>query len=200
MALPKNLNDRKYFSFFQDDVAYLNEADTAVPYGTFVGGQYNSATKTYTDGDPVTFQFDVNGKLLTSATFTTGDIEIGSIEIKDGTTDTRAVVKSDGTDNALVVTQNSLPSLATSSIIYSVDMVVKDMEYSQALPSGTVAFDVKLRGQGAILKYSWSSEGDFMTIWASGSRRVDNINFTGKTIYLKANFNNQIAEIECFTV
>jgi len=38
-----------------------------------------------------------------------GDIEIGAVEIKDGETDTRQKVKTDGTDNAAVVTQNSQP-------------------------------------------------------------------------------------------
>lgn len=37
------------------------------------------------------------------------DIEIGAVEIKDGTSDTRVVVKTDGTNNALVVTQNTQP-------------------------------------------------------------------------------------------
>lgn len=36
------------------------------------------------------------------------DVEIGAVEIKDGTTDTRAKVKTDGTDNAQVVTSNAL--------------------------------------------------------------------------------------------
>jgi len=36
-----------------------------------------------------------------------GDIEMGAVEIKDGTTDARGKVKSDGTDNALVVLKNS---------------------------------------------------------------------------------------------
>ena len=38
-----------------------------------------------------------------------GDIQIGAVEIKDGETDARAKVKTDGTDNAQVVTQNSQP-------------------------------------------------------------------------------------------
>lgn len=37
------------------------------------------------------------------------DIEIGAVEIKNATDDTRAVVKSDGVDNALVVVQNTVP-------------------------------------------------------------------------------------------
>jgi len=38
-----------------------------------------------------------------------GDIELGAVEIKNGTDDTRAVVKTDGTNNALVVVQNIAP-------------------------------------------------------------------------------------------
>lgn len=47
--------------------------------------------------------------LPTTATITTGDISIGAVELKNATDDTRAVVKSDGINNALVVTQNSQP-------------------------------------------------------------------------------------------
>lgn len=47
------------------------------------------------------------------------DIQIGAVEIKDATTDTRAKVKTDGTDNAQVVTQNTqpLPTGASTSAI-----------------------------------------------------------------------------------
>lgn len=38
-----------------------------------------------------------------------GDIEIGAVELKNATDDTRAVIKTDGVNNALVVTQNSQP-------------------------------------------------------------------------------------------
>lgn len=38
-----------------------------------------------------------------------GDIQIGAVELKDAATDTRAKVKTDGTDNAVVVFQNSQP-------------------------------------------------------------------------------------------
>jgi hypothetical protein len=40
-------------------------------------------------------------------TITTGDIEIGAVELKDATTDTRAKIKSDGTDNAVVFQNNA---------------------------------------------------------------------------------------------
>jgi hypothetical protein len=44
-----------------------------------------------------------------NVTLNAEDIEIGGVEIKDGATDTRAKVKSDGTDNAVVVMQNTQP-------------------------------------------------------------------------------------------
>ena len=116
MAMPKNRGDREYWRFFQDSVPYTNDAGTSVPIGTFVGGQYNLVAPTYADGDPVTFQFTSSGLLKTDATMTVeGDINIGSVELKDATSDTRAVIKSDGTNNALVVTMNSLPALATGT-------------------------------------------------------------------------------------
>jgi len=48
---------------------------------------------------------------------TSGSISVDAVGIKDGTTDTKAVVKNDGTDNALVVTQNVLN--ATSMFVGS---------------------------------------------------------------------------------
>jgi hypothetical protein len=49
---------------------------------------------------------DLNVKVVNPIPLDVGDIEIGAVELKDATTDTRAVVKSDGTNNALVVVQN----------------------------------------------------------------------------------------------
>ncbi|MFZ5988552.1 MAG: hypothetical protein ACOYWZ_15700 [Bacillota bacterium] len=60
------------------------------------------------------FKFTPEGKLevQSEATIVTGDLEIGAVELKDATTDTRAKVKSDGTDNAVVVIENSSNILA----------------------------------------------------------------------------------------
>ncbi len=44
---------------------------------------------------------------VAGVTVNASDLQIGAIEIKNATDDTRAVVKSDGTNNALVVTQNT---------------------------------------------------------------------------------------------
>ena len=111
MSLPKNRGSRNYYNYFQDNIAYLNDAGTNVPIGTFVGGQYNLADPTYADGDPAILQFTSSGKLKCDASLTVeGDVQIGAVEIKDASTDTRVKVKSDGTDNAFVVMQNSVPT------------------------------------------------------------------------------------------
>lgn len=114
MSLPRPRGDREYFRFFHDNVAYTDHDGNAIPIGQFVGGQYNLVAPTYTDGDPGVFQLTSEGRLKvdTDITVTSLDVEIGSVEIKNATDDTRAVVKSDGTDNALVVTMNSLPAQA----------------------------------------------------------------------------------------
>jgi hypothetical protein len=52
-----------------------------------------------------------NASDVTIESITVGDVAIGAVEIKDASTDTRAKVKSDGTDDALVVAMNSLPTL-----------------------------------------------------------------------------------------
>ncbi len=57
------------------------------------------------DLDKFTF---ATGRLLVDAALSS-DIQIGAVEIKNGTTDDRVVVKTDGTDFAMVVTQNSQP-------------------------------------------------------------------------------------------
>lgn len=67
------------------------------------------------DGTPIS---DAN-KLPVEATLEVGDIEIGAVEIKDHDSDARVDVKSDGTNNALVITQNSqpLPTGASTSAL-----------------------------------------------------------------------------------
>lgn len=63
-------------------------------------------------------QLKVNEDGSIDTNLLSGDIEIGAVELKNATDDTRAVIKSDGVDNALVVSQNSQPlpiGAATSS-------------------------------------------------------------------------------------
>lgn len=62
------------------------------------------------DGNPISSSHPLFVELVNSeVTLTVGDIEIGAVEGKDATTDTRWKIKSDGVDNALVMMQNSQP-------------------------------------------------------------------------------------------
>jgi hypothetical protein len=73
-----------------------------------------------------------------TATITTGDIEIGAVEIKNATDDTRAVVKTDGTNNALVVMQNSVPTTtvtATNLDIRDLTSISDSVEVKQSTAS-----------------------------------------------------------------
>jgi len=68
-----------------------------------------------------------------SATIMPGDLEIGAVEIKDATTDTRAKVKTDGTDNALVVQINA-QQLGVSADVLD---IAAGADRSTQLPVGT---------------------------------------------------------------
>lgn len=79
-------------------------------------------------------------------------------------------------------------------------------EYSYTFPSGTVAWVIKLRDQGTLGYYSWTTGkmpagGDsttFMTIPQNFLRSQENVEYTGKTIYLGAEAGSQTFEIEIF--
>jgi len=62
------------------------------------------------------------------------DIQIGAVEIKNATDDTRTVVKSDGTDNALVVTNNNIVGKSSS---LSPSKVSVDQNSTQILAANT---------------------------------------------------------------
>ena len=68
------------------------------------------------EGKAKQVKLDSSGRLPTITDLQVKDIEIGAVEIKNATDDTRAVVKSDGVNNALVVTANGVSSLTTAQI------------------------------------------------------------------------------------
>jgi len=90
-------------------VATDDAAMVASPKFLPIGGEYRASATTYSDGDATILQTDVNGKLLCSLS---SDIEIGAVELKDGTTDARQAVK---VDNA---TAGATPTVALTGGIY----------------------------------------------------------------------------------
>ena len=69
------------------------------------------------------FVEDSEGNTAIRTLLSSGDIQIGSVEIKDATDDIRAKVKSDGTDNALVVVQNTVPT----TTVTATDLDIRDL-------------------------------------------------------------------------
>jgi len=86
-----------------------DSAMAATPPFLPVGGEYRASDTSYTDGDATVLQTDVNGKLKCAMD---ADIEIGAVEIKDGTTDARQTVR---VDNA---TATATPTVALTGGIY----------------------------------------------------------------------------------
>lgn len=82
-----------------------------------------------------------------------GDIEIGAVEIKNATDDTRAVVKTDGTNNALVVTQNAqpLPTLAATSTIQATQQT--SLDAINAVAGTTAGAAVVTDANGTLQQY-----------------------------------------------
>lgn len=70
------------------DVLVQDAAFGTASKGFAVFGKYQATPTTYTDNDAVPILLDVNGRVVLSS-----DIEIGSVELKDGTTDNRVEIK-----------------------------------------------------------------------------------------------------------
>lgn len=89
-----------------------NQAVPTAHEGLVMMGMYNSTAPTYTDGDAGFLQFTADGRAMVDANVTVEniDVQLGAVELKNATDNTRAVIQSDGTDNALVVMMNSLPT------------------------------------------------------------------------------------------
>lgn len=88
-------------------------------------------------GNPITS----TNKLPVEASIVIEDIEIGAVELKNATDDTRAVVKSDGVNNALVVTQNSQP-LPTGA---ATELTLTDKSQMTNITDGTTEATVDIK-------------------------------------------------------
>lgn len=80
-----------------------------------MGKQWISASGTGIIKDGSGNPYSSTNKLPVEATLEVGDIEIGAVELKDGDSDTRADIESDGTKNALFVQAND-DSMGTQKI------------------------------------------------------------------------------------
>lgn len=94
-----------------------------------------SAVSTYADTDGTAIAVSVANPLPISATFSTGDIEIGAVEIKNGTDDTRAAVGAGAAANALRVVT------ATDDTVHG-----PTTESAAASPAATAGLNGVLKG------------------------------------------------------
>ena len=90
------------------DVLVQDSAFGTTSKGLGVFGKYEATPTTYTDGDAAPILLDANGRIVLSS-----DIEIGAVELKNGTDDSRARIGTKATvaygDNALSVYDMSDP-------------------------------------------------------------------------------------------
>src|SRR3990167_7641334 len=68
--------------------------------GKIVRGEYNASLPTYGDGAVVTPQYDSSGRIITSPV----DVEIGAVELKDGSSDVRATINAANTARTTATT------------------------------------------------------------------------------------------------
>lgn len=112
------------------------------------------------DGTLIAVEVDSDGKLGSTATFS-GTISLGAAKIEDGATTTKAKVKSDGTDNALVVTQNAQPTPLGSTNSYYSDNTLNVVDHTAwvALPFGFSSFSITIINGDASrhLEYSFNA-------------------------------------------
>ena len=127
-----------------------------------------------------------------------GDIEIGGVEIKNGTDDTRAVVKTDGTDNALVVTLNTLPTVDVSSLVTGEAKIGDIGILANANASGTGGDYHLTADSNGYLKINLLTDSTTPTVLTGGSTTVTTpdtavvlgTTLATKSIYIRAKSTN----------
>lgn len=80
-----------------------------------------------------------------AVTLTTGDLEIGAVEIKDATTATRATVDADGLEVHIDKALPDIDPVIATPTAYNVTLTVADTQYSQAMPANCRGFEFQCR-------------------------------------------------------
>lgn len=97
---------------------------------------------------------------------------------------------------------------ARNMTITNVSLASTSSEYTYTFPKGTLGWIIKLRDQGTLAYYAWTTgklptSGDgsaYMTIPQNFLRSQEGVNYNSKTIYLGAESNGQVLEVETYTV
>ncbi len=153
----------------------------------------NTAVTNDTDKDITQLRVDpITKKLLVDA----GDITFGgSIPAGSNTIGKVEAIQS----GTWTITTGE--ALATTPTIYNVSMPLANTNYSQLLPTGTKMIDIKLRGQGSLLKVAFASisgGANYILVPQNSTFHIGSVNLTGITLYLQGALPNQLAEIICW--
>lgn len=96
------------------DVITQDAAFGAATKGIALFGKYEVTPTAYADGDAVPIKVDANGRVVLES-----DIQLGAVELKNGTTDDRAIIKDGNTaavaDDALLVADANVKTVLTDA-------------------------------------------------------------------------------------
>jgi hypothetical protein len=124
-----------------DDRANILTDNGAYPTGTTKGlnvfvGRYQSSPSTFDDGDAAPVLLDENGRIVLSS-----DIEIGAVELKDGSSENRAVITSASTSRSTSTNVLSVQELDSTGKVSPAGDTVDNAPFVK-LGDGTDTLDV----------------------------------------------------------
>jgi hypothetical protein len=165
----------------------------------------DGTTPTILEVDPAT------GELLVKTSVNVGDIQIGAVEIKNSTDDTRATVGTNGLyvdirasvlPSGAATSANQQPPVTTPTV-YNVTLTLVNTEYSQALPANTREFRFICRTLFDV-RFAWvtgkvaTPTAPYLTLPAGADFFSDNNNLSSMIIYFASSQADVVVEIECW--
>jgi hypothetical protein len=104
----------------------------------------------------------------------------------------------------VAVVANSI-HLATTPVIYNVEMTLADNEYSQAIPAYTKMLEFRCQDIGVSIRYSFvtgkvaTPVAPYKNLFCGEVKTIDNLNLTSITLYFACSTAGKVMEIECWT-
>lgn len=103
--------------------------------------------------------------------------------------------------NVTTTFRSAAGQVATTPVIYHVELTLADTEYSQALSSGTKRILINTPRTVAEYRYAWVAGGtgsvsdEYISVGQSVAIDIDGISFSG-TLYLRASKAGTVVQVE----
>ena len=176
------------------DLAYASDSVTAYQGGTWSAGRtwtLSSATDSVNAVQSGTWNIGI----VTTLTGITNNVTVQAtdLDIRDLTSASDSVASVESGTWTFV-------KAATTPNEYNMTMTNADTEYSQALPSGTKKFQIRVR-DGTAARYAFTTgkvagqTSPYFTLGAGEVYYEDNLNLTTKTIYFACGSAGKIIEL-----